>query len=62
MWRVHKAAGRPFPRVSNDDVVDYLVMEAVCQRINKEDEEARKEAERDAWKKRHHEIRERVEH
>ena len=42
MWRIHKAAGRTWPSVSDDDVVDYLVMEAVALKVAKEDEEQQK--------------------
>lgn len=55
MWRVCKAAGRPWPRLSDDDVIDYMVMEAVCLRAGREDEKDRKKAEKDAemekWRK-----------
>lgn len=51
MWRVYKEAGRPWPTVSEDDVIDYMVMEAVALKVRKEDEAARKEAERQEWKK-----------
>lgn len=55
MWRVCKAAGRPWPRLSEDDVIDYMVMEAVCLRVQREDEKHRKEAEKqsemDQWRK-----------
>jgi hypothetical protein len=40
MWRVHKDAGRPWPKFSDDPVVDYMVMEAVYLRVQKEDENA----------------------
>ena len=54
MFRVFKEAGRPWPEISDDDVVDYMVMEAVAIKVRLEDEELRKEAEdkkrRDAWK------------
>ncbi len=33
MWRVSKEAGRPFPRVSDDDVIDFMVTEAVAVKI-----------------------------
>lgn len=46
MWRVCKAAGRPWPKLSDDDVIDYMVMEAVALKINREDERAAKAVER----------------
>jgi hypothetical protein len=48
MWRVCKEAGRPWPRLSDDDVIDYMVMEAVCLRVAREDEKAKKAAEKQA--------------
>ena len=50
MWRVCSKAGRPWPRVSDDDVIDYLVMEAVAIRVLEEDRKAEKAAERESWK------------
>ena len=50
MWRVCKSAGRSWPVLSDDPVIDYMVMEAVFLKVQKEDEKARKDAERAAWK------------
>jgi hypothetical protein len=52
LWRVCKEAGRPWPTVSDDPVLDYMVMEAVYLKVRKEDEKAAKAAEREEWKKR----------
>lgn len=49
MWRVCKEAGRPWPKLSDDDVIDYMVMEAVALRAAKEAEKAQKAAERKQW-------------
>lgn len=47
MWRVHKEAGRPWPIICpEDDVLDYMVMEAIYLRARKEEEKAHKDAER----------------
>lgn len=51
MWRVHKEAGRPWPTLSPDPVLDYMVMEAVYLRVKKREQEERKAAEREQWKK-----------
>ena len=52
MWRVHKEAGRPWPVICpEDDVIDYMVMEAVAIRVQREDEKLRKAQEREQWKK-----------
>jgi hypothetical protein len=52
LWRTCKEAGRPFPKVSEDDVIDFMVMEAVAVKVNKEDQEAQKKREKEEWKKR----------
>lgn len=44
LWRIHKAAGRPFPQLVEDDVLDYLITEAVYLTVAHQDEEFRKEA------------------
>lgn len=51
IWRTFKEAGRPFPTVSEDDVTDFMVTEAVSIRVALEDEKARKDAEKEQWKK-----------
>lgn len=51
MWRVCKQAGRPWPTLSSDDVVDYAIMESIALKVAKEDVNAQKTAEREDWKK-----------
>lgn len=51
MWRVHKEAGRPWPVLSEDPVMDYMVMEAVYLRVKKREKKEREQAERDEFKK-----------
>lgn len=52
LWRVHKEAGRPWPIICpEDDVIDYMVMEAVALRVQKADEKAQKEQKIAEWKK-----------
>lgn len=51
MWRVYKEAGRPWPTISEDPVLDYMVMEAVALKVRKEDREAEKERRREDFKK-----------
>ncbi len=49
---MHKEAGRPWPVICpEDDVIDYMVMEAVAIRVQQADEQARKDEERKQWKK-----------
>lgn len=60
VWRVFRQAGRAIPEFSDDPVTDYLVVEAIALKISKEDADARKNAEREAWKQRTDELRERA--
>lgn len=49
---MHKEAGRPWPVICpEDDVIDYMVMEAVAIRVDRADRESEKAKERDQWKK-----------
>lgn len=48
-----KESGRGLPRFSEDDVVDFMVVEALVARGNAEVEKARKDAEREEFKKSH---------
>lgn len=62
MWRVYKAAGRPWPVFSHDPVADYMLMEAVAiksARVEREEQErAEKNAEREKFKKDFSELNE----
>ena len=51
MWRVCREAGRPWPVISDDPVIDYMVMEAVMLKVRTQDQEAQKAQDREAWKK-----------
>ena len=51
MWRVYKEAGRPWPVLSQDPAIDYMVMEADFLRVQEEERQAQKDAERKEWKK-----------
>lgn len=50
--RVCKTAGRPLPRFSDDDVIDYMVAEAIVMREWESVKAEQKKRERDDWKKR----------
>lgn len=50
LWRVCKQAGRPWPTLDDDDVIDYLVMEAVAVKASEIEREAEKEQEVDKWR------------
>lgn len=51
MWRVCKEANRPWPVLCDDEVTDYLVMEAVAMAVDKEDQDQKKKSEKKDWKK-----------
>jgi hypothetical protein len=55
IWRTLKAAGKPFPDFTDDDVLNYLITEAVFIKATEEEAVARKQAEkereREDWKK-----------
>ncbi len=52
IWRVCKEAGRPWPVISEDSVIDYAIMEAVYIKVQTEEREAEKKAQREEWKRR----------
>ncbi len=51
MWRVCKEAGRPWPVISDDTVLDYMVMEAVALKFAEEERKAAKQQEIKQWQK-----------
>lgn len=51
MWRVHKAAGKPWPVMDDDPVIDYQIMEAVATKIANEDAKEMKRLKVEEWKK-----------
>lgn len=51
MWRVYKESGRPWPTLDDDDLIDYMIMEAVSMKVMKEDQKSKKDAEKRDWKK-----------
>lgn len=46
MWTTYREAGRPIPRFSDDEYIDYCVIEAIGLRVKKEENKARKDYER----------------
>ena len=50
MWRIYKAAGKEFPDFCEDDVVNYMILEAVALKAAKEDRAAEREKEVADWK------------
>lgn len=56
MWRICREARRPWPViVPDDDVLDYMVMEAVALKVNREDKESKKQQEVNDWKRKEQE-------
>jgi hypothetical protein len=51
MWRACNAAGRPWPILDEDDVIDYMVLEAVAAKATKMEQDAQEKQKREAWKK-----------
>lgn len=51
VWRTYKEAGRPFPRLSQDDVIDYMIIEAMVSKNMQAESEAQERAEHQAWMK-----------
>lgn len=49
MWRVFRDAGRPWPVLCDDDVIDYMVMEAVALKAKKEEQAQEKAAHIKQW-------------
>jgi hypothetical protein len=54
MWRTYKEAGRPWPVLDDDPIIDYMIMEAVYLKVLREERDAQKEAEerevKERWK------------
>lgn len=50
LWRVTKAAGRPFPVLDGDDVIDFQIAEAVALKVGKEDVEQEERKKQTDWK------------
>jgi hypothetical protein len=50
MWHTLRAAGRPWPKLDPDPVIDYMIMEAIHIKIGREQQEAEKAAKLEAWR------------
>ena len=51
LWRVCKEANRPWPVIcSEDDVLDYMIMEAVFLRVRRQDERDQQAHKVSEWK------------
>lgn len=50
IWRVCKEAGRSWPVLDDDDVIDFMIMEAIAVKARKEEEDAEKAAKRRQWR------------
>lgn len=52
VYGVSKEANKPMPTFSDDDVIDFMVTEAVVAHAAEMRREAEQKAKRDEWKKR----------
>ena len=50
-YRVYKESGRPLPKFSDDDVIDYMVLEALTIKAWQAEEEARKKQKNKEWRR-----------
>lgn len=50
LWTVCKEAGRGWPELDTDDVIDFMVMEAVAVKVAKEREKAEQNKKADEFK------------
>jgi hypothetical protein len=50
---VTKEANRSLPEFTDDDVLDYMITEAIIMKANEDRKEAQAEAEREQWRKAH---------
>lgn len=50
MWRVYRAANRPWPVLSPDPVIDYMIMEAVAIKAKQEEETSEQRKAREKFK------------
>lgn len=53
IYWVHKEAGKPLPRFSRDDYLDYLVTEALVARGEADRQRAEDQDEKDKFRKSH---------
>jgi hypothetical protein len=51
-----KESGRDMPRFSDDDVIDFLVVEALVHRGREDEKDARLRAKREEWKNNHDDL------
>lgn len=53
LWLAYREAGRPFPKLSDDDVLDFLGVEAIRLKIGEEQRAGQDAKEREDWRKAH---------
>lgn len=51
LWQVYKEAGRPWPQLDDDDVIDFMIMESVAVAAARGKQEEEKAVERKNWRK-----------
>lgn len=56
LWQTYREAGRPIPTFSDDDVLDYMVVEALMVKMADEKRKEQDKQKRDQWRKGHREF------
>lgn len=51
IWRAYKEANRPWPQLDDDDVIDFMITEAIAVKVAKEDQDEDRKQETKKWKK-----------
>lgn len=50
LWNACKEAGRPWPTLDEDDVIDFMIMEAVAIKSRQQSKEVEQAKERKDWR------------
>lgn len=57
MWRILEKAKRPWPVLDDDDVIDYMILEAITYKVAKEEEKEAEDRKKKEWKSDFSELR-----
>lgn len=57
LWQTFREAGRPLPAFSDDDVVDYMVMEAVMVGVAQDEADREDAKKRENFRKSHRDFK-----
>ena len=56
LWLASKAAGRPFPPLTADEVLDFMIVEALTLKEHELAQEGQEAKQRESWRKGHAEL------